>query len=453
MATIVVMPQLGNSVESCIIVEWLVKEGDEVAVDQTLCSIETDKSTMEVPSTDAGTVLKVLWAEGDEVPVKDPLIIVGAPGEDISSLVPESGGAAEAPSADEAPAAAAAAEAAPAPSFATTAASGAVSPRARALAGAKGVDTAAIAEGSGPGGRVIERDVQAVIAAGPAYTSTAQHIGGTAESGTGLGGRVTAADLARPAEAVAPAAAATATAAVVPGAEFPGASTSEKLKGVRKVVAQRMMASLQESAQLTLNTSANAAGLLALRKKFKNSDESLGLNRITLNDLVCYAVVKVLPKYPVFNSHLEDGVLTTFEQVHLGFAADTPRGLLVPVVRSAQALTLKQFSAEAKRLGAAANEGSISPDYLSGGTFTVSNIGAFGIESFTPVINRPQTAILGVAAITPRPVVNADSTIGVEQRIGLSLTIDHQVIDGADGARFLKDLVAAIENIDVTVLA
>ncbi|MDY4262013.1 MAG: dihydrolipoamide acetyltransferase family protein [Schaalia hyovaginalis] len=450
MAAIVVMPQLGNSVESCIIVEWLIKEGDEVAVDQTLCSIETDKSTMEVPSTEAGTVLKLLWEEGDEVPVKDPLIIVGAPGEDVSGLVPGSEGGAETPAqAESAPTPAV--QEAPAPAFATVASSGAVSPRARALAASKGIDASAIPEGSGPHGRVIERDVQAAIAAGPAYTSAAQHIGGTAETGTGLGGRVTTSDLARPA-AEAPAAVA-APALAIPAADFPGASTSEKLKGVRKVVAQRMMASLAQTAQLTLNTSAKADGLLAMRKKFKNSDESLGLNRITLNDLVCFAVVKVLPKYPVFNSHLEDGVLTTFEQVHLGFAADTPRGLLVPVIRSAQSLTLKQFSAEAKRLGAAANEGTLSPDYLSGGTFTVSNIGAFGIESFTPVINLPQTAILGVSAITPRPVVNADGTVGVEQRIGLSLTIDHQVIDGADGARFLKDLVAAIENIDITVLA
>ena len=137
----------------------------------------------------------------------------------------------------------------------------------------------------------------------------------------------------------------------------------------------------------------------------------------------------------------------------LGFACDTPRGLLVPVIRSAQALGLKAFSDEAKRLAGGAIDGTIAPDFLSGGTFTVSNIGSFGIETFTPVINLPQTAILGVGAITPRPVVAADGTISVEQRLNLSLTIDHQVIDGADGARFLRDLVAAIDNIDVTVLA
>ena len=447
MATIVVMPQLGNSVESCIIVEWMIAEGDTVSVDQTLASIETDKSTMEVPSTAEGTVLKLLWEEGDEVPVKDPLIIVGEPGEDISGLVP---GGDAAPAEADAPAeqAAAAPEAA-APAFATERATGAVSPRARALAASNGVDASAIAEGSGPHGRVIERDVAAAIAAGPVLTSAARAAGVSAAEGTGIGGRVSVADAGRTAE-VAPAAAVAAPAAA---ADFPGASTSAPLKGVRKVVAKRMMESLTSTAQLTLNTTANAAGILAMRKKVKNADEALGLNKITLNDLVCFAVSRTLLKYPAFNAHLEDGVLTEFEQVHLGFACDTPRGLLVPVIRSAQALGLKAFSDEAKRLAGGAIDGSLSPEFLSGGTFTVSNIGSFGIETFTPVINLPQTAILGVGAITPRPVVAADGTIGVEQRLNLSLTIDHQVIDGADGARFLRDLVAAIENIDVTVLA
>ena len=444
MATIVVMPQLGNSVESCIIVEWMIAEGDTVAVDQTLASIETDKSTMEVPSTAEGTVLKILWEEGDEVPVKDPLIIVGEPGEDISGLVP---GGDDAP-VEDAPEKATAAPEQAAPAFATERATGAVSPRARALAASAGLDTATITEGSGPHGRVIERDVAAAIAAGPVLTSAARAAGVSATEGTGIGGRVSVADAGRTPEA-APAAPVAAPA----GAEYPGASTSTPLKGVRKVVATRMMESLTTTAQLTLNTTANAAGILALRKKVKNADPALGLGKITLNDLVCFAVSRTLPKYPVFNAHLEDGVLTQFEQVHLGFACDTPRGLLVPVIRSAQALGLKAFSHEAKRLAGGAIDGTIAPDFLSGGTFTVSNIGSFGIETFTPVINLPQTAILGVGAITPRPTVAADGSIGVEQRLNLSLTIDHQVIDGADGARFLADLVAAIENIDVTVLA
>ena len=446
MATIVVMPQLGNSVESCIIVEWMIAEGDSVAVDQTLASIETDKSTMEVPSTAEGTVLKLLWEEGDEVPVKDPLIIVGEPGEDISGLVPGD----DAAPVEDAPEKAIATPEQAVPAFATERATGAVSPRARALAASAGLDASTITEGSGPHGRVIERDVAAAIAAGPVLTSAARAAGVQATEGTGIGGRVSVADAGRTPEA-APASRPVASAPA--GADYPGASTTAPLKGVRKVVAKRMMESLTSTAQLTLNTTANAAGILAMRKKVKNADESLGLNKITLNDLVCFAVSRTLLKYPAFNAHLEDGVLTEFEQVHLGFACDTPRGLLVPVIRSAQALGLKAFSDEAKRLAGGAIDGSLSPEFLSGGTFTVSNIGSFGIETFTPVINLPQTAILGVGAITPRPAVAADGTIGVEQRLNLSLTIDHQVIDGADGARFLRDLVAAIENIDVTVLA
>ena len=446
MATIVVMPQLGNSVESCIIVEWMIAEGDSVAVDQTLASIETDKSTMEVPSTAEGTVLKLLWEEGDEVPVKDPLIIVGEPGEDISGLVPGD----DAAPVEDAPEKAIAAPEQAVPAFATERATGAVSPRARALAASAGLDASTITEGSGPHGRVIERDVAAAIAAGPVLTSAARAAGVQATEGTGIGGRVSVADGGRTPEA-APASRPVASAPA--GADYPGASTTAPLKGVRKVVAKRMMESLTTTAQLTLNTTANAAGILAMRKKVKNADPALGLGKITLNDLVCFAVSRTLLKYPVFNAHLEDGVLTEFEQVHLGFACDTPRGLLVPVIRSAQALGLKAFSDEAKRLAGGAIDGSLSPDFLSGGTFTVSNIGSFGIETFTPVINLPQTAILGVGAITPRPTVAADGSIGVEQRLNLSLTIDHQVIDGADGARFLRDLVAAIENIDVTVLA
>ncbi len=189
-----------------------------------------------------------------------------------------------------------------------------------------------------------------------------------------------------------------------------------------------------------------------VRKKFKNAPEDLGVSGITIGDLVGYALVKTLLKHPTFNSHLEGGVFTKFENVHLAVAVDTPRGLLVPVVRGASAMNLKQFSAASKAAANGAIDGTISPDLLSGGTFTVSNLGSFGVETFTPVINRPQSAILGVAAITPRPVALPDGTVGVEQRIGFSLTADHQVIDGADAARFLRDLVSAIENIDITVL-
>ena len=451
MATVIVMPALGNSVESCLIVSWLVKEGDTIAENGILCEVETDKASMEVPSTASGTVLKLLWAEGDDVPVKQPLLVVGEPGEDPTPVLAEVGfGAAE----EETPEQTVVAAVEP-PAQVPTGASVAgdergSSPRARNLAAAEGIDIAAVPAGTGPGGRVIARDVAAVA---ETTTRAAARAGAVAGEGTGLGGRVSQADL------TAPAAPAEETPTPVPAAvggadpDFPGPSTSTPLKGIRKVISERMMHSLASSAQLTYTTTARAQGLLEMRKRLKNSDPVLGMNKVTIGDLVGFAAVKTAARHPAHNAHLVDGVLTTFERVHLGFACDTPRGLLVPTIRDASRLSLGQFSAISKDLAAQAIDGNINPDLLSGATFTVSNLGGFGIESFTPLLNVPQTAILGVDAIFPRAYTDEDGQVRTEQRIGLSLTADHRVIDGADAARFLKDLVAFLENIEIAVLS
>lgn len=211
------------------------------------------------------------------------------------------------------------------------------------------------------------------------------------------------------------------------------------------------MASLAGSAQLTYTATAPATGLLAMRARLKAATDP-ELAAVTIGDLVGFATVKTLAKHAKTNSQLVDGVLRSFEHVHLGMAVDTPRGLLVPTLRFADTLSLRQFSVQSKDLANQAIGGSINPDLLGGATFTVSNLGAFGIESFTPLLNLPQVAILGVDAIFPRAVIGADGQLGAEQRIGFSLTADHQVIDGADAARFLKDLCAAIAEIDLTVL-
>ncbi|WGT46822.1 dihydrolipoamide acetyltransferase family protein [Tessaracoccus lacteus] len=454
MATVVVMPQLGNSVESCLIVSWQVGLGDEIAENAIVCEVETDKASMEVPTSAAGTVLAILWDEGDDVPVKEPLLVVGVAGEDPAdalaaagwkgrdgdeAAIPEAAAAEAAPDAE-----------APAAQVERVASTGASSPRARTLAAASHLDINDVAEGSGPGGRVIERDVTAALAHATKGSARAGAHGSGA-TGTGLGGRVTTSDLVAGTQT----AETTTTAPATPAAgsrEFPGASTTTPLKGIRKTIADRMMHSLASSAQLTYTSTANAAGLLALRKKLKGSPEELGLSKVTIGDLVGYAAVKAAAKNTGHNAHLADGKLTVFEQVHLGFACDTPRGLLVPTVRNASEMGLREFSAASKDLAQQAIGGSISPDLLQGATFTVSNLGGFGIESFTPLLNVPQVAILGVDAIFPRAVVNADGSFGVEQRIGFSLTADHRVIDGADAARFLQDLVAYVENIDITVL-
>jgi pyruvate dehydrogenase E2 component (dihydrolipoamide acetyltransferase) len=195
--------------------------------------------------------------------------------------------------------------------------------------------------------------------------------------------------------------------------------------------------------------SASAARLQALRTRFKGSEPSLGFSEVTIGDLVLFAVSRVLPRFPSANATLEKGVLRTYERVHLALAVDTPRGLLVPVIRNADRLSLRELSAEAKRLAGACQSGSIHPDELSGGTFTVSNLGAFGIESFTPVLYAPQVAILGVDAISQRAVPRPDGSVGFEPRIGLSLTVDHQIIDGAPAARLLKAFADGIADLDL----
>lgn len=449
MATIVVMPALGNSVESCLISTWLVKEGDEVKENDTLCEVETDKAAMEVPSTAAGRVLRLLWGEGDEVPVKEPLLVVGDPGEDISGLLDELGGGADADTDDIPSAVVVSAQEVPAAAPAVAQSSGgAVSPRARALAAERHVDVGVVSEGSGPYGRVIERDVRALLAGGGGVTAAAARAGGVGVDvvGTGLGGRVSAADLVSGASEPASSAAISHAEAVVDEV------TEMPLRGVRKVIAERMMASLGSTAQLSYTATANAAGLLAMRRRCKASDPGLGYSGITIGDLVGFAAVRAVTRHPAHNALVEDGVLRQFAAVHLGFACDTPRGLLVPVVRDASRLTLREFADQSKELARAAVEGTVSPDSLNGATFTVTNLGSFGVESFTPILNAPQTAILGVAAITPRAVVLEDGAVGVEERIGFSLTADHRVIDGADAARFLQDLVWFVENIELAVM-
>jgi len=500
MAQVVVMPKLGNTVESCIIVKWNVTEGQAIKADTVLCEIETDKATMDVPAGVEGTLLRRLRNEGDDVPVLEPIALVGAAGEKVelpgsaaagTATAPAAAGKA-APGANAAPAAAgmaapganaapattaptAANAAAAAASAAQTIAAGgraAASPRAKAAAREAGVVLEAIGAGSGPGGRIIERDVEAVMAAGPGLTAAARSEAArdisvlrglyeAAKTGSGLGGRATFADIAASRTAQVAQAAAPATASQAQNtsrttsaeAAFPGPYADTPIKSIRKIIADRMMHSLQASAQLTFNASAPAEKLLAMRGRLKNSDPSLGLSGVTIGDMVAFAATRVLAKYPKLNAHVVDGVVRSYALVHLGLAVDTPRGLMVPVVRDARSLSLRQFSEQSKLLAKSCVDGSPNPDLLSGSTFTVTNLGAFGIESFTPILNEPETGILGVDNIAPRATIGPDGQPGVEMRIGFSLTVDHRIVDGADAARYLKDLADYIANIDIVMLA
>ncbi len=422
MATAVIMPKQGQSVESCIITGWKKRVGDVVKAGDILCEVETDKATFEVESPAAGTLLAIFHEQGADVPVLMPIAAIGTPGENVDAL---KGGDAPAPSgASPTPVAAAPAATASAPPHAPNGKIKA-SPRAKAAAAARGIDLAGL-RGTGPGGRIIERDV---LAAGPAAGAAV-------------------ASAARPAAAVI---------APAPVSLAPGQVKEVKVTGIRKLIAERMLASLQSTAQLTMHTAADARTLQSLRKKFKESPESMGLREVTINDMVLFAVSRVLTQYPDVNALLAGDTLHQYSDVHLGFAVDTPRGLMVPVIRNAHALGLRDIAREAARLVKGCREGGITPAEMAGGTFTVTNLGPFGVHGFTPVLNVPQVGILGVGAIVPGPVLDAEDAKSAEYvgavtfvpQIALSLTINHQVVDGAPGARFLQALAADISRFDL----
>jgi pyruvate dehydrogenase E2 component (dihydrolipoamide acetyltransferase) len=457
MATALIMPRQGQSVESCAIVAWRKKVGDDVKTGDVVCEVETDKAAFEVESPASGTLLAIFHEAGAQVPVLETIAAIGAPGEDVSSLRSASPAAAPsaAPPASPTPAVRsatpvappAATSSAPAARAAQPASAGPApaSPRARALAAAKGIRLDDLA-GTGPGGRIIERDVLAALEGRqpltPAAREKAAALGDASvpAAGTGIGGRVRASDVTagtRAAPAAPPAARDRAAT---------GRFTDIPLKGVRKIIAERVLASLATTAQLTMNASAPARQLQDLRRQFKESPAELGLAGITINDLVHLAVVRTLHSFPELNATFDGATVRQYEDVHLAFATDTPRGLVVPVIRNAHTLTLRQLASEAARLAKGCREGGVKPDELAGGTFTVTNLGAFGIESFTPVLNAPQVAILGVCAIRSEPVPDGGEIV-LQPRIGLSLTINHQVVDGAPGARFLQALAAAFAGI------
>ena len=446
MATEVLMPRQGQSVESCIIIEWKVNEGDVVREGQALCEVETDKATFEVEATAAGTVLGIFYPADADVEVLKTICVIGDADEDISGLKPkissevsEQKSEVRAPAKEKKPVEVSQ----PVTSDLRSPTSGAgASPRAKSLAEKKGIDVSTLS-GSGPNGRVIERDVLAAPAVTPAAAAKATAEGlSIPATGTGLGGRIVPADLV----AVAP----EAVGDVVASMEFPGARTEIPVKGVRKVVARRMLNSLQSTAQLTLNTSADARSMMDYRAKCKAAPEEVGVGGITINDVVLYATVKTLVEFPELNAHMLGDKMVQFGNVHLGFAVDTPRGLMVPVIRYANLMSLKQLSAEAKRLANACIEGSIDPDALSGGTFTVTNLGAMGIESFTPVLNAPEVGILGVCTIQPKAVMKG-SDVEFVPHVGLSLTFDHCAADGAPAARFLASLRIKLAAFELTL--
>ena len=449
------MPKQGQSVESCIVSEFKKKPGDQVAVGDILFGYETDKATFEEEAKVAGTVLAVFFKDGDEIPVLTNVMVIGEPGESFAEFAPNAGAPAAAetpangapegtPSTTLQPSASSFPPAEPAgpslscgqgrPQVAEGVPSGApASPRARKIAAETGVDTSRVA-GTGPHGRIIARDVEAAAAAQGTLTGLAKARmadGGLASpgTGTGLNGAVKGADL-------------------KVNSEF----EVVKMSNMRKLIAKSMYNSLQNSAQLTHMLGADARKVQALRKKAKKAFEEGKVDvNITINDFVCYAVIKALQQFPNLNSHCLGDAMRLFKSVNLGLAVDTERGLMVPAVPHADELNITGLAKNLKKVAEDSKKGSINPDLLSpeAASFTVSNLGGFGVEWFTPIINVPQSAILGVGTIVPRPKDLGGGVVAFVPYMGLSLTYDHRAIDGGEATRFLKQVATEIENLDV----
>ena len=445
MANVVLMPQAGITVESCVIGTWKKQIGDSVSIGEVLFDYETDKALFECESTAEGTLLETFFSEGDEVPVLTPVCAIGSAGEDVSALRPD--GATDTQNNVDS---AVVQEVKEETSAVKTEAAvktgsgeeGFVSPRARMLASDKHVDLR-MAEPTGPNGRIIERDVRLAMEKGYISTGAAENAVSGMEAGSidgsGIGGRISVADIKS---------GAVKTHIVDSSLDIPEYEDEEFSK-IRKIIAKGMKESLSNIPQLTHNFSFDASAIKAYRAQVKKSKEELGATKITLGDMILFAVSKTILKYPELNANmLDDTHIRKFNTVNLGFACDTPRGLMVPVIKNAERKSLLEISNEVKELASKARNGNLSPDKMSGATFTVSNLGSYGVESFTPIINVPQTGILGVDTIVER-VRAKDGQISVYPAMGLSLTYDHRAVDGGPASQFVQELCSNLENFSV----
>ncbi|MDR1859434.1 MAG: 2-oxo acid dehydrogenase subunit E2 [Bacteroidales bacterium] len=444
MAIPVIMPKQGQSVETCIMGEWRKKVGDVVKVGDVLFSYETDKASFEEEAKTDGELLAIFFDEGDEVPVLVNVAVIGAKGESVEEFRPGAAAspATVAPAAASAPtpAVVAAQPAAPTPAQATQSAPAGelkISPRARAEAQSLGVAYQQL-QGSGPQGRIIARDIEAAaqnarltpLAAEKARTEGLM----PAPDTTAIGGRTGAADL------------------IIFNPVYGDDFEVKKLSNIRKLIAKSMHQSLQNSAQLTHHLSADARRIMALRKQFKKKLDAGDISQnVTINDLVCLAVIRALKKFPQVNTHFIGDSMRWFKKVHLGLAVDTDRGLMVPTVKNADDLSIEGLSSQLQSVALQCRKGSIDPELLKpeAASFTVSNLGNYGVEVFTPVINLPQSAILGVCTIIPRPKDLGDGIYGFVPMLGLSLTYNHQALDGGEATRFLKQIATEIETLEV----
>jgi pyruvate dehydrogenase E2 component (dihydrolipoamide acetyltransferase) len=444
MATPVIMPRQGQSVETCILAQWYKKKGEQVNKGEIILSYETDKAAFELESPASGTILEIFYQDGEEVRVLSNIAVIGQPEESVAEFRPvETGlttGSSKNLSESEVIIKADTSRQTDADSliYSSEPQEIKISPRARKLAARLKVPLSRV-RAAGPDGRIIERDIEiaaATLRTTPLASEVMKKEGKTTGTlPTGPGGRFRSDDLV--------------TGISSTNDEF----VIKKISNIRRIIAEKMYTSLHNSAQLTHHLSADARKILEYRKMFKSGQTKEPDENITITDMVCYAVIKALKIKPEINSHFLSDTIKTFHKVHLGIAVDTERGLMVPALRNADMMSLQELSSEIKSLADQCRKGNIDPELLAGtsSSFTVSNLGNYGIEMFTPVLNVPQTGILGVNTIIYRPADLGEGEIGFIPVIGLSLTYDHRAIDGAPASVFLKEVKQQIEGFEITI--
>jgi pyruvate dehydrogenase E2 component (dihydrolipoamide acetyltransferase) len=464
----VTMPILGLTMEEGTITEWLKREGDTVAKEEPLYVVETDKSAVEVPAPAAGILSQIIVQVGQTAAVRAPIAVIAQPGEAVETAPSVPAASAPAASTAAPPASAPAPSAASAPAPRATGERVAVSPRARMVARELGIDIQAVT-GTGPDGRVVERDVRAAAAVAPlapdvaapperiiasplARRLAAEHEVDLAQiTGTGPGGRITEKDVtafvdARSAAPAPPAAPVPATLPAVAAAT----GAFEPLNRVRRITADRMAASARSVARVTILMEVDMTEAVRFRTQLAGEFEKRYGARLAYDAMIAKACAIGLAEHPHVNAQWQDADsgqqpgLRLQPNVNVGIAVASEAGLLVVVVRDADKKPLSQVNSDLMGMVARSKQGGLGPDELSGSTFTITNLGGYGVEAFTPIVNPPESAILGIGRIAKRPAV-VDGQIVPRDLMYLSLAFDHRVVDGAPAAQFLQRVKECLE--------
>ena len=437
MAINIEMPKLSDTMTEGTLIKWHKKVGDNVEIGDILAEVETDKATMEMEAFDEGTLTEIRVQEGEKAEIGGVLAVL-----DGDAAGAASAPAASAPAAAAAPAASAATAQASAPAAATASAPVAAgdgsrlkaSPLARKVAGELGVDLTSLS-GTGPAGRIVRADVVAGSSAKPAAKSN--------EASAAAGLAAAAKSRSAPAPAAAPAAGAAISAAILPSAKE--GDQRIELSSMRKVIASRLLASKQTIPHFYLHVEVDAAPLMALRQQINAQAEKTHGNKYSVNDFVLKAVINATVAVPAVNASFAGDHIVSFKHVGLSVAIAVEDGLVTPVIQQAETKSVLQISKEVKDMAGRAKDKKLKPSEFDGGTITVSNLGAWGIESFDAIVNPPQALIVSVGAAIEKPVVKGGQIVpGLRMNVGVSC--DHRVVDGAVAASFLAEVKKLIEQ-------